>query len=201
MKTENKNCEKGFTLIELLVVIAIIGILASTVLAVLNGARGKAYIAATVVTQRELQKSVEIYSLYMGFYPPDVERGWDPGLAKPLPYNLDTGEDCNTDPGDCPVCTTCPGNWVTLVQNNWKGPYISRWPPNTPWGGEYDYNYWPVATDRYGCIVPAGIYVGAQGDYVNAHTIPPAAEQDLLNKKLDADNCLNGESEILLYSL
>ena len=72
-----------------MVVIAVIGILAGVVLVVLNGARSKAYIAATAQTQRELKKAIEMYALDMGFYPPDTSRGWYPGLVKPLPYNPD----------------------------------------------------------------------------------------------------------------
>lgn len=204
MKTENKklkNYKNGFTLIELLVVVAIIGVLASVILIALNKTKNKAYIAATAQTQRELQKAVELYYSDTGFYPPDVGRGWDPGLFKPLPYNLDTGKDCNTNGADCPSCSNCPSDWITQVQNNWQGPYVGFWPPNTPWGGEYDFNYWPMTVDRYGCIVQPGIYVGAQGDYSNSHTIPAEAEQELLNKKLDNDGCLNGESQILLGNI
>ncbi len=198
---KSNNYKKGFTLIELLVVIAIIGTLSAVVLVVLNKARGKAYVASTATTQRELQKAIELYYSDMGFYPPDVGRGWDPGLFKPLPYNLDNGKDCNINGADCPVCSNCSSDWIASVQNNWNGPYVGLWPTNTPWGGEYDFNYWPTINYRYGCIIPAGIYLGAQGDYGNSHTIPVEAEQELLNKGLDNDGCLNGESQILLGNL
>lgn len=188
---------QAFTLIELLVVISVIGLLASVVLIALNSAREKARVAAVALTQRQLQKAVELYFDQMGFYPPDVGRGWDPGFAKPLPYNLDNGLDCNVSPADCPVCGQCPADWITRVQANWRGPY-AVWPATTPWNGEYDYNYWAAGTDRYGCLVSPGIYVGAQGDYANANTIPPGAEQELLNKQLDSDGCLNGESQMAL---
>lgn len=69
----------------------------------------------------------------------------------------------------------------------------------TPWKGEYDYNCWSVDTVRYGCTVPAGIYIGVQGDSNNANTIPGDAEQILLDKGYDNDACLNGEAQMLLH--
>lgn len=198
-----KKCSRaGFTLIELLVVVAIIALLASVVLTVVNSARSKSQVAITAQTQRQLQKALELYYSDMGFYPPDVGRGADPGFSKPLPYNLDTGLDCNTNPSDCPVCLQpqCPVDWISQVVSNWKGPYISAW-PGTFWGGKYDYNYWSVGANRYGCVVPPGIYMGAQGNYTNTNTIPQEAEQQLIDKKLDSDGCLNGESQMLLFPL
>jgi general secretion pathway protein G len=198
--------EGGFTLIELLVVIAIIGLLSSIVLASLNSARDKGRIAAAVATQDELRKAVELYYSDMGFYPPDVNRGIDPGLARPLPYDADIGLDCAANPGDCPVCgpPQCPANWTVVVKAHWHGPYMPSWPQSTPWGGTYDYNYWPVPTARgpdSTCIVPPGLYIGVQGDYANNNTIPPQAEQQMLNARMDFDGCLDGESQLLLESL
>src|SRR3989344_3034187 len=141
----------GFTLIELLVVIAIVVLLAAVVLVSLNRARQESRVAAALTNQQSLRKAVELYVSDMGFYLPDVNRGWDPGLAKPLPYNSDTGQDCNTNPADCPTCSHCCPSWETTVQSNWRGPYIADWPRLTPWNGKYDYQYWDVDTTRYGC--------------------------------------------------
>ena len=60
---------RGFTLIELLVVIAIIGLLASTVLASLSGARGEARDSQRLSEARELMKGLEIFRTKNGFYP------------------------------------------------------------------------------------------------------------------------------------
>jgi len=186
---------KGFTLIEVLVVIGIIGILATIVLINMKSARERANAAKAGALSRNLRLAVELYYDDMGFYPPDVNRGWDPGLTRPLPYNPDTGEENN------PSCPHCPVNWTTVVGQKWNGPYISIWPQVTPWGGKYDYNYWDTITDRSGCQVPAGIYIGVQGDYNNNHTIPNYAEQVMLDQTYDTDACLNGESQMILIKL
>ncbi len=55
------SLKRGFTLIELLVVIAIIGLLASTVLASLSGARETARDTTRLSQARELTKALEIY--------------------------------------------------------------------------------------------------------------------------------------------
>ncbi|PIS22574.1 hypothetical protein COT50_01165, partial [candidate division WWE3 bacterium CG08_land_8_20_14_0_20_41_10] len=64
-----------------------------------------------------------------------------------------------------------------------------------------DYNYWPVGANRYGCTISPGVYIGVQGDYTDQNTIPASAEQDMIDKNLDSDNCLNGESQMLLIKL
>ena len=195
------NRRGSFTLLELLIVIGIIGILSAiTVLFISPSILNKVRASTAANDQRRLQGAAVLYRTHAGFYPPDTDRGWDPGFAKPLPYNPDTGADCAVNPGDCPSCPNCPSDWITRVQNNWQG-YLSVWPQNTPWNGKYDYNNWPSGNIRYGCNVPAGIYIGVQGDYNNQNTIPASAEQLMLDRGLDSDGCLNGEPQMLLIKL
>lgn len=191
------SCKKysGFTLIELLVVISIIGLLASVVMTSLNGTREKGRVAQAVSNADALRKAVELYSFQMDFYPPDVGRGWDPGLVRTLPWNPDTGATT------IPACGHCPAGWDTLVQARWNGPYVGAWPQVTPWGGKYDYNYWPTGTVRYGCTIAPGVYIGIQRDYADQNPITAAGEQAMLDRGLDADGCLNGEAQMVLFKL
>jgi prepilin-type N-terminal cleavage/methylation domain-containing protein len=184
--------QKGFTLIELLVVIAIVGLLASVVLVSLNSARQRAKIARSASDQKQLGLALMLYFDDMGFYPPDVNRGWDPGFSHVLPYNPDSGLT------DTPACAYCPVDWVAQVQAKWKGPYIIAWPARTAWNGKYDYNYWPAPGVRYGCNVLAGVYIGVQRDYDENNPVPPDAEQKMVEMGLDADGCVNGESQFIL---
>jgi prepilin-type N-terminal cleavage/methylation domain-containing protein len=186
---------KGFTLIELLVVIAIIGLLATIVMVSMGNARERGRVAGAGSTAKNLSLAVELYYNDMGFYPPDVGRGWDPGLEHSLPYNPDTGQTYIVE------CSHCPVDWTTIIEQKWSGPYVSAWPEETPWGGEYDYNYWPLGATRYGCDVPPGIYVGVQGNLSGTNTIPAYAEQLMIDQGFDADNCINSESQIILQSL
>ena len=63
---------KGFTLIELLVVIAIIGVLASTVLASINGARVKSRDARRLADVRQLVLVMQLYYDDNNTFPPYV---------------------------------------------------------------------------------------------------------------------------------
>jgi general secretion pathway protein G len=199
-KWHNKSAKQkqAFTLIELLVVISILGLLASLILVSFNSTREKAKRTVALSNQRQLQKAMELYYNDMGFYPPDVNRGWDPGISKPLPYNADLGNNCATNSADCPVCSNCPSDWVAQVQARWHGPYTASWPNTAPWGGKYDYNNWTATTTRYGCDVPPGIYIGTQRNYDDSNIMPLASEQWFLDSHMDADTCLNGESQLML---
>lgn len=190
-----ENTRPGFTLIELLVVISIISLLSSIVLATLNSAREKGKFAQAVADAAAFKTAIEFYNDQMGFYPPDLGRGWDPGLMKPLPWNPDTGATT------IPACAWCPAGWDTIAQQRWDGPYLRSWPGPTPWGGTYDYNYWPTGSTRYGCTIPPGVYIGVQRDYADVKPISAQAEQLMLDQRIDGDGCLNGEAQIMLFRL
>lgn len=196
--------KRGFTIIELLVVIAIMGILASIVLSNLRGVRVAAEVVEAVATQRQLHNAAELYFLDMGFYPPDVNRGWDPGFTQSLPWNADEAAGSPPpSPYNVPGtnCGHCPANWQGIVAANWKGPYFADWPRFSPWEGKYDYNYWASGATRGGCVLPPGIYVGVQGNYSNNNTLPAEAEQRMISQNIEAEACFNGESQLLLWPL
>ena len=201
--------KKGFTIIELLVVVSIIGLIASIVFVAVGGGRDKSMATRAAADARALKIATELYANDVGFHPPDVGRGADSGFTKALPYNDDSQSpggqyDCNVDFSRCSNLAASqphlPANWDEIVLQRWRGPYL-LWPESTIWNGEYDYNYWSAETNRYGCTVPAGVYVGVQGDYSNSNTIPASAEQILLDEGHDADGCLNGEAQMILIKL
>ena len=144
-----------------------------------------ANVATAVSKQDSLKQAVMLYYADMGFYPPDVNRGWDPGFVRSMPWNPDTGTPnppagAYTAPGT--NCSHCPVNWIALVTARWTGPYLAEWPRFTPWMGKFDYNYWGTGAVRFGCTVSPGVYVGVQGDYMNNHTINLTAEQKMVNR-------------------
>jgi prepilin-type N-terminal cleavage/methylation domain-containing protein len=198
LKYKNKNSNSGFTLIETLVVASIITLIMSSILALVKGTQEKAKRTVALANQRQLQKAVELYYNDMGFYPPDVNRGWDPGISKALPSNSDLNKDCATNSADCPVCLTCPADWVDQVRAKWQGPYTASWPNTAPWGGKYDFNNWNTVTTRYGCQVPPGVYIGTQRNYDESNPIPYLSEKWFFDNQQDADNCINGESQLQL---
>ena len=196
--------EKGFTLIELLITISIVGILSLSVISSLAGAIEQTKYNKTGRTKLSLAQAAQLYWIDTGFYPPDVGRGWDPGFERKNPWNSDLEDGDPGAPTSTNVnCDHCPSNWEEILDQSWNGPYLTEWPDETEWGGEYDYNYWPNPTNRSGCIVSPGIYAGAQRNYSNdiSTQIPTESEQALLDLGLDDDLCLNLESQLKLHSI
>lgn len=203
-KKEKNLGKRGFTLIELLMVVGIIGILSGIVMTGVRNAREVVNVVVAGQQQKLMTRAVELYYDDMGFYPPDVNRGWDPGFEKALPWNADVGTNDEPEGGYTTSgadCSHCPSNWEAIAEARWSGPYLTTWPRFTPWKGKYDYNYWPEETDRSGCILDPGIYVGVQGNYQNKNTIPDSAEDKMIEKRYDSEDCKNGESQMLLYKL
>lgn len=186
----------AFTLIELIVVIAIIAILAAIVAPAAFKSMEKSKISRAMSDAKALRVASESYYADIGFWPPDVNRGADPGFMEVVPYNREPG-----NPGVGVVATGLPANWQNVANASWDGPYLERWPAMTPWGGKYDWNYWPTGAVRYGVTIPPGCYVGIQRDYSDQNPIPASSERMMVNMSFDGDGAANGEVQLLMKLL
>ena len=129
--------EGGFTLIELLVVIAIIGLLASVVMASLNGARAKARDARRVADLKQIQTALELFYDSQGRYP--ITGGgpnWDDHWSL-FATCLETGNGCGFNTaGFSPILSK-------VSQDPLDGPGSSDSDPTyyTGWEGRTEQNY------------------------------------------------------------
>jgi len=146
---------QGFTLIEMIVVIAVIAVLAAIITPNAFKAIEKAKVTRLIGDLNAFRSATLTYYADMGFWPPDVCPDDDPGFTKPDPFNVRSGG----APG-CLGLYRLPSNWQTIVDSNWNGPYLDKWPLLNPWAGSYDFENWmtPLALPD-----PPGIYMTARG--------------------------------------
>jgi general secretion pathway protein G len=135
---------RGFTLIELIVAIAIIAILAAVIAPNAFKSIEKAKISRAGADARALRVATMSYYADVGFWPPDVNRGVDPGFMQADRFG-EPGADMS---GFDPIGQGYMANWHTVLTECWDGPYLDKWPRFTPWAGKYDWNYWRVAQNR-----------------------------------------------------
>lgn len=176
--------KKAFSLVELIVVIAIISILAAIALPSIFEAIEKSRISRAKADTLALKNAAIAYYADMGFLPPDVNRGEDPGLFKLTATNSTN--------------SSLTAEQKSKLSANWNGPYIDKWPDKTPWGGKYDWQSWRVSTTRGNATVDAGCYVSivstASGNPEG--TVPPKAQVQLVNEGFDSDGS-SGNNEVL----
>ncbi len=137
---------KGFTLVELIVVIAIIAILAAIIAPNAFKAIEKSKIARIQQDMKSMQTAAAAYYSDVGLWPPDVCPNEDPGFVRANAYQ-----------------NRCCGAVVAGAdyETNWDGPYLEKFPYPTPWGGSYDWEWWPAG----GWSQPPGTYVSARPKY------------------------------------
>ncbi len=143
---------KSFTLIELIVVIAIIAILAAIVAPNAFRAVEKAKISRLTADIKTIKTAAMAYYGDVGLWPPDVCPNEDPGFLKWNAYQVRCcGQNYNY----------LPPNYPTIIQTYWDGPYVEKFPIPSPWGGSYDWEYWPGGS--WG--LPPGTYVSVRPKY------------------------------------
>ncbi len=167
---------RGFTLIELLIVVSVIAVLTIAALFGFSNAITRAKVIRALSDIQMIRQAVEQYHADTGYYPPNPIAGIDPGLET---YQ-NPGGVCNTSPfnrhGLCPNgLTTWNSTFNAFVQSRWRGPY-AEWPDETPWGGEYDYDYHVGNVNIGGCTYGPGVYIAMGGPI-------PGSALDMLDEK------------------
>jgi prepilin-type N-terminal cleavage/methylation domain-containing protein len=154
VKEGEKMRKQGFTLIEVIIAIAIIAILASVVAPKAFKAIEKAKVTRVSADMRSVKAAATSYYSDVGLWPPDVCPQEDPGFIDPDNYqNRCCGQNYNY----------LPANYQTVISTNWDGPYLEKFPFPTPWGGSYDWEYWPGG----GWSQPPGVYVSVRPRYIS----------------------------------
>ena len=143
---------KSFTLVELIVVIAIIAILAAIIAPNAFRAIEKAKISRLRQDIKTLKTAAMAYYADVGLWPPDVCPAEDPGFMRWDAYQTRC---CGQD------YDKLPPNYAQIIQDNWDGPYLEKFPRYNPWGGSYDWEWWPSGS--WG--LPPGCYVSARPKY------------------------------------
>lgn len=166
----------------------------------MRNAIDKGKIGEAIAYAKLISEASDLYRADMGFYPPDVDRGCDPGFDQRLPTKENSPDawNCNQK---LFIPTYHPDNWQDMLDELWLGPYIKQWEKRTPWGGKYDYNFWPDGAIRNGFCIDPGLYIGIQGDYSDNNRVPPHVEQRMLDDGVDRDRVLNGEVQLFVQAI
>lgn len=204
--------KKGFTLVEIVLVMTIISVLLTGGFFVYIRVIERSRINQALTDIRAIQQAVEQYHADLGYYPPDTDPRFDPGLIN---YAQRSCTAASTFPPQ--AGTTCPVGYdpsLATTPASYAGPYLDvpAWPLETPWGGVYDYDYWPPTTVGWQSVVgtcvgmPAGIYVSVRSHdqpwtATGTGFPPPGVEQYFRDQGHDTCAANNGVIYYLLKPL
>lgn len=165
-KTALVKTNYGFTLIELLIVMSIIGVMLAGAFFAYIQIIERSRINQALSDIQKIREAVEAYHADTGFYPPDTSPLYDPGLINYLQSS------CNPPTSSIKPCPF--GYDPTVVEDPtpsfYRGSYLDEvsWPMETPWGGVYDYEYWPPTLNFSG--LPGACGGMAPGIYISVRS-------------------------------
>ena len=139
--TRSKS-NSGFTLVELVIAFAVVAVLAAMATVHSKFVRHKALMAIFYSDIRQVKLAANRFEQDMGYYPPDVWRGVDPGLIEK--YGWQSGGHS--------------ADWDEIDLSNWNGPYLENWKDGwkrSPFGGLYDWDNYAAGVDYMGIKGPA----------------------------------------------
>ena len=163
--------KNAFTLVEMIVVIAVVAVLAAVVLPNAFKALEKSKITRLTGDMEALQTAAMAYYGDIGIWPPDVCPQEDPGF---LTWDAYQTRCCGQN------YSYLPPNYASIIQSFWDGPYLEKFPNMSPWGGSYDWEYWPGGS--WG--LPAGTYVSVRPKY---RTVQEGASCGYVSPQSDTD--------------
>lgn len=162
-----------------MIAIAIIGILVTIVTMSTIHAKERARMAVFYADIHQVKVAAGRFEADVGFYPLDVSRNVDPGLAEKYGWK-DGGHSSQWDTAD-----------AAGQLNGWNGPYIEKWMIN-PWGGFYDWDNYPPDYSYMG-IKGGAVYLTLKPNgYGGTAGIPPPETESVLERqKVDASPISN----------
>ncbi len=162
-----KTGRGGFTLLELIVAFMVLAVLASIALVYAKNVRHKALMALFYSDIRQVKIAANRFQQDMGFYPPDVWRGVDPGLIEKYGWR-DGGHS---------------SKWDQLDLSNWNGPYLENWKKGwkrNPFGGLYDWDNYEEGYSHMGITGPAAYLTLKPSEWGGTTGLPlPLFEDEL----------------------
>lgn len=120
----------GVTFIEIMMVLLIASIVFVGWYRTMSWTRHRAMLAVFMSDIRQVKIAAGRFQTDVGVYPPDVNRGVDPGMIDK--FGWQNGGHSS--------------KWNLVNLSGWKGPYLAQWKTwkRNPWGGLYDWdNYEP----------------------------------------------------------
>lgn len=140
---KNKS-RAGFTLVEMVLVVSMVLIIGAVVHESTKYARERARFAVFVSDIRQIKIGATRFQFDVGFFPPDVNRGIDPGLVEKNGWQAGGHS----------------SKWNQIDLRRWKGPYLEEWSTwkRNPWGGLYDWDNYEPGYNYMG-ITGGAVYV------------------------------------------